>query len=38
MDDCKITIFFFNKELYKQVDGVSMGCYLGSAVVNIIMT
>ena len=37
-DTCKNTAFVFDYEIYKQIDGVSMGLPLAPVLVNIIMT
>ena len=38
IDTCTKTTFTFNDEIYKQVNGVSMGGALGPLMANIIMT
>ena len=38
LDTCTKTAFSFNNKLYQQKDGVTMGCSLGAALTNIIMT
>ena len=38
LDSCTKTTFSFNKQLYEQVDGVSMGSSLGPVLANIILT
>ena len=38
LDSCQKTIFDFNGNMYKQLDGVSMGSCLGPVLANIIMT
>ena len=37
-DTCKKTAFVFDNEIYKQIDGVSMGSPLAPVLANIIMT
>ena len=37
-DTCKKTVFAFDNEIYKQIDGVSMGSPLAPVLANIIMT
>ena len=37
-DTCKKTAFVFDNEIYKQIDGVSMGSPLAPVLVNIIIT
>ena len=37
-DTCRKTVFSANKKLYQQIDGVSMGSFLGPLLANIIMT
>ena len=37
-DCCKKTPFSFNNQIYKQLDGVSMGSSLGPVLANVIMT
>ena len=36
-DACTKTFFYVNNELYRQIDGVSMGSPLGPTLANIIM-
>ena len=38
LDACTKTAFSFNKKLYEQIDGVSMGSPLGPLMTNVIMT
>ena len=38
LDACTKTAFSFNKKLYEQIDGVSMGSPLGPLMANVIMT
>ena len=37
-DECSKTAFTFNDKIYKQIDGVSMGCPLGPLLANVFTT